>query len=75
MGWESDILKTGLGYHFSLGAMYAGEPDVSSKATCKPGSNQTQCDLYTANERKKVEDELRSYKVLPILQAGLIYRM
>lgn len=78
LGWESDLSKTGLGYHLSLGAMYAGEPEVSSKATCKNAStpgNQAACDAYTANERRKVEDELRSYQVLPILQAGLIFRM
>jgi hypothetical protein len=87
VGWESPIMATGLGYHFSVGAMYAGEPDVRVSATCKgnpnPGPNptpqqqgaQASCDSYTASERKKVEDELRSYKVLPILQAGLIFRM
>jgi hypothetical protein len=74
-GWESPIMSSGLGYHLSVGAMYAGEPDVETDSTCKGGFTQTQCDVYTANERKKVEDELRSYKVLPILQAGLIYRM
>lgn len=78
LGWESPIMATGLGYHISVGAMYAGEPDVMATATCKGNpspSQQAACDTYTANERKKVEDELRSYTVLPILQAGLIYRM
>ena len=75
VGWESPIMSRGLGYHLSVGAMYAGEPDVKTSSTCKGGFSQTQCDLYTASERKKVEDELRSYRVLPILQAGLIYRM
>lgn len=76
IGWESQLMSTGLGYHFSVGAMYAGEPDVKTESTCKGGTfSQSQCDVYTANERKKVEDELRSYKVLPILQAGLIFRM
>lgn len=75
LGWESSLSKTGLGYHISLGAMFAGEPEVSSKATCKSSGNQPACDAYTASERKEVEDELRSYQVLPILQAGLIFRM
>ncbi len=76
VGWESPILANGLGYHLSVGAMYAGEPDVRATATCKGGApSQPTCDAYTANERKNVEDELRSYKVLPILQAGLIFRM
>ena len=76
VGWESPIMTTGLGYHLSVGALYAGEPDVKTDPTCKGGpGNQQACDQYTASERKKIEDELRSYKVLPILQAGLIFRM
>lgn len=74
-GWESPILATGLGYHFSVGAMYAGEPDVKATSKCKMGANQDDCDLATMNERQKVENELKQYKVLPILQAGLIFRM
>jgi len=75
IGWESPITSTGLGYHLSVGALYAGEPDVKATATCKGNFGQPTCDAFTANERRKVEDDLRSYKVLPILQAGLIFRM
>lgn len=75
LGWESNLSKTGLGYHISLGAMYAGEPEVTTRATCKSSGSQPACDAYTASERRKVEDELRSYQILPILQAGLIFRM
>jgi len=78
LGWESPIMATGLGYHISVGAMFAGEPVVKTKPDCKDSNSPAEdafCASYTANERKKVEDELRSYKVLPILQAGLIFRM
>lgn len=78
LGWESPIMATGLGYHLSVGAMFAGEPVVKTKPDCKDSNTPGQdafCETYTASERKKVEDELRSYKVLPILQAGLIFRM
>lgn len=75
IGWESPITRTGLGYHLSVGAMFAGEPDVKATATCKGTSNQAACNAYTASERQKVEDDLRSYTVLPILQAGLIFRL
>lgn len=77
-GWESSIMATGLGYHFSIGAMYAGEPDVKATPKCRGANTPSEdaaCMTYTASERKKVEDELKQYKVLPILQAGLIYRM
>lgn len=75
LGWETPLDQPGLGYHFSAGAMYAGQPDVTVTAACKPGAPQVACDAYTADQRKQVEDDLERYKVLPILQAGLIFRM
>lgn len=74
-GWESPINEPGLGYHFSAGAMYAGKPDVEATATCKPGSPQSACDAYTARERRQIEHDLARYQVLPILQAGLVFRL
>ncbi len=82
-GWETPIDKLGLGYHFSAGAMYAGTPDVEATAKCKTSNpsgtpsagEQAACDSYTADQRKQIEHDLERYKVLPILQAGLIYRM
>ncbi len=75
VGWESPIDEPGLGYHLSAGALYAGQPDVTVTATCKPGSPQPACDAYTASERRQIERDLERYQVLPILQAGLIYRL
>lgn len=75
IGWQSPLDQPGLGYHLSLGAVYGGTPDVSVSAKCKSGVSQATCDTYTANERQKVKDELSSYKLLPILQAGVILRM
>ncbi|MES2720134.1 MAG: hypothetical protein V4688_06515 [Pseudomonadota bacterium] len=75
LGFESSLLSTGLGYHFSVGAMYAGEPDVSVDIRCNSGTSSGTCFGLEQAEERKIEDELRKYKVLPILQAGLIYRM
>ncbi|WP_022955417.1 hypothetical protein [Perlucidibaca piscinae] len=83
VGWETPIDKPGLGYHFSAGAMYSGAADVQVSARCRTANSsgvptlpeQAACDTFTASERKKIEDDLERYEILPILQAGLIFRM
>ena len=75
LGWETPLDEHGLGYHVSLGAMYAGRPDVSVSATCKPGYPQSACNAYTADERTRIKHEVERYQVLPILQAGLVFRL
>ena len=75
LGWETPLDKVGFGYHFSVGAMYAGEPEVSASVTCAAIVPAIVCDAQSQDERKEVEDELSKYKVLPILQAGVLYRL
>ncbi|MEO6698166.1 MAG: hypothetical protein ABIR53_01745, partial [Paraperlucidibaca sp.] len=71
MGWETPLNKVGLGYHVSVGAMYAGKPNVDANITCAaPG-----CFGLEQSEERKIEDDLSKYKFLPILQAGLLYRL
>lgn len=72
LGWETPLNKVGLGYHVSLGAMYAGKPEASATITCKSIPN---CFGQQKDEERKIEDELSKYKVLPILQAGILYRL
>lgn len=74
-GWETPLERKGLGYHFSAGAMYAGKPNVSADIRCNSGTTDATCFGLERDEERKIEDELKKYKVLPILQAGLIYRM
>lgn len=73
IGWETPIQAKGLGYHVSLGAMYAGKPDVSANITCTVALNCS--GQQQQDEERKIEDELSKYKVLPILQIGLLYRL
>lgn len=74
VGFESDFMKPGLGYHLSVGAMYAGKPDVTVDIQCDGTSSGT-CFGLERDEERKLEDELKKYQFLPILQAGLIFRM
>lgn len=75
IGWETPLDKTGLGYHLSVGAMYAGAPEVTVDATCAVLGNGPACDQLSATERKQIESDLERYEFLPILQAGLIFRL
>jgi hypothetical protein len=73
LGFESDWTKPGLGYHLSVGGMYAGKPNVTVDIQCT--STGGTCFGLERDEERKIEDELKKYQVLPILQAGLIFRM
>lgn len=75
VGFESDWTQPGLGYHFSLGGMYAGKPDIKVDIQCNSGTPNNTCFGLERDEERKLEDELKKYQVLPILQAGLIFRM
>lgn len=73
LGWETPLNKAGFGYHFSAGAMYAGKPEAHVDIT--PTNPAVSFFQLEKDEERKVEDELSKYKVLPILQAGVLYRL
>lgn len=73
LGWETPLDKVGFGYHFSIGAMYAGKPEADVDIT--PTNPAIGFFQLEQDEERKIEDELSKYKVLPILQAGVLYRL
>ncbi|MDP1540046.1 MAG: hypothetical protein Q8L72_05285 [Moraxellaceae bacterium] len=75
LGFESPLQQKGFGYHLSAGVVFAGKPEANVSVTCRGPVNQAACDQFTASERKEIEDELSKYQFLPVLQAGLIFRM
>ncbi len=75
LGWETPLDKVGFGYHFSVGAMYAGKPEVEANITPTPAAAAFDTLGLEQEEERKIEDELSKYKVLPILQAGVLYRL
>lgn len=72
VGWETPMDQVGFGYHLSIGAMYAGDPEVNANITCNVVAS---CLGLQRDEERDIEDELSKYKVLPILQAGVLYRL
>jgi len=82
VGWETPIMNKGLGYHLSAGVIFAGQPDVAITFRCKSSgglfsaeAEERACREYTEDEKRQIEDDLKRYQFLPVLQAGLIYRM
>jgi hypothetical protein len=73
IGWQTPQDKLGLGFSASLGAVYTGTPDVSIKATGSTANNSV-AQQAIERERKKLENDLSKYQVLPIAQLGLLYR-
>lgn len=70
LGWTSLPRSQGLGGYFAAGAMLSGAPEVQAY-----GNNGPLCAAAIEDERQQVENDLSNYRVLPIVQAGLIYRL
>jgi hypothetical protein len=77
VGFESPLQQKGFGYHLSAGVIYAGEPSkISFTCSFQGGSVfSDSCTEFADEERRKIEDDLKKFQFLPVLQAGLIFRM
>jgi hypothetical protein len=82
LGWGNTIGGTGLSGNIDLGILYAGKPSASLDAsgTVSNGVIDVNVRHYAAfqqdleKERADLEDELKNFNVLPIIQFGLIYK-
>lgn len=73
VGWQTPLDSKGLGYRFTLGAMYVGKPDVNVTIRC---NNPTfNCFGLEQQEERTIEDDLKQLQLLPIVQFGLLYRL
>lgn len=73
LGWQTPQNRSGLGYSVNLGGIYTGRPKVTASAT-GPQANTPQGRTGVEYERQQLEKDLAKYRVLPILQAGLLFR-
>ena len=73
IGFNNPIKKSGrLGFFADLGFMYHGTPAVTL-STSQPVSNpQFQADLE--KELQNINEDIRDYTILPIIQLGISYR-
>jgi len=69
IGW-GDATRGGIGFTADLGVAVHGTPDAALRATGPIGSNQTfQSNLEA--ELVDINDEIKSFKVYPVLNLGL----
>lgn len=70
LGWASRPRQAGFGGYFVVGGMFTGAPALTATGNGTPG-----CALGIENERRSVEDDLSRYRVLPVLQTGISFRL
>jgi len=61
-------------FSFDLGLMYHGAPDLEAQATASNPAQQAALDRDLDAELEDVRDDLRSFKLYPVLSFGLSYR-
>jgi hypothetical protein len=69
-GWGNAVRKgSALGFNFEIGAMMQGSPQVTLRSS---SGLISQTDLNT--EARSAEDDLKDFKVYPVISFGLSYR-
>ena len=81
VGWGGPLAGSGrLAFAFDLGAFYQGEPKVTLTPVLTPGSpidnsvGRALLALAVAEEERRAEADLSSYKYYPVVSVGLSYR-
>jgi hypothetical protein len=81
LGWGGPLAARGrLAFSFDLGVFYQGSPRVTLTPVLAPGSPLNDptarqlLALAVAEEERRAEEELKSYKYYPVLSVGLAYR-
>lgn len=82
LGWGNTIGGKGLSGNIDLGVLYVGKPSASfeTSGTVSNGVIDINVNSYAAFqqdleiERADLEDELKSFNVLPVVQFGLTYK-
>jgi hypothetical protein len=65
------------GFKVMAGAVFGGDPEVALRregGDPLPPTVQAQFDIERAQEEQELEEELESFKTLPVVQLGLSYR-
>ena len=81
LGWGGPLAGSGrLGFTFDLGAFYQGSPNVTLTPVLPAGSpldnpvGRALLALAVAQEERRAEADLSSYKYYPVVSVGLSYR-
>ncbi|MFK5975558.1 MAG: hypothetical protein QM493_03515 [Sulfurovum sp.] len=74
IGWGNKGVEKGWGFSVDIGAMYHGEPGIDTTVTTTlvaPASTTLKNDVEI--ERKKLEDDFKSYSFYPVVMLGVTY--
>lgn len=75
LGWDTTFQGDGnIGFKFIAGAVFTGSPDVELNSTGGTLSNDPNFQSQLATEEQNLEDDIDSFKVYPVVQAGLTFR-
>jgi hypothetical protein len=73
IGWSKTATKSGWGGYFQLGALFGKSPKATLSAS-GPIKDDPTFKAELAKEEKDLNDEIDSYKIYPLVRAGLMYR-
>jgi len=68
-----NVAGMGINFYADLGVMFMGEPKASISANCA-GISAAQCSTLqsqTAAEQQRLQDELKNFKMYPVLNIGI----
>jgi len=71
LGWSGRASKTGFSFKSDIGVMYQGSPKAKLTATNPLGNAQLAADVAAAEA--KMNTDLESYKLWPVISVGLGY--
>lgn len=75
LGWDSTFQGDGpIGFKFIAGAMFTGTPDVNLTSTGGTLSNDNNFQTQLAAEEQNLQNDVNTYEIYPVIQAGLTFR-
>lgn len=75
LGWGNAVAKgKGLGFNFELGAVLQGSPDVTLASSGGTLSDDATLQARLAEEEQEIEDDLKNFKVYPVVSFGISYQ-
>ena len=69
-----NVAGFGVNFYFDLGVMFQGSPEANLTAVCGSALSASQCTLLQNNvaaEARRLEDEYRKYRYLPVANIGV----
>jgi hypothetical protein len=75
LGWDTTFQGSGMGFKFIAGAMFTGSPDVALTSSGGSLSNDANFQNQLAIEEQNLQDAIDDFKVYPVVQLGLTFKL